>query len=78
MVIKCKDYDKNRKDCLNCNDYYKRYEIMEKDAGEQELGMDFREDVGDLIGQSLKAGRYNMTLAEILTEIEKSWWPLDE
>lgn len=55
---------------------YERYEKMEEEAGKNEVGSDFREGVGDIFGKALKDSKGNMTLEELLKEIEewyKTW-----
>lgn len=52
---------------------YERYEKMEEEAGKNEVGADFREGVGDILGNALKDGKENMTLKELLEETEK-WY----
>lgn len=74
-------YDKEeeaQKECdlRNSKELYKRYEKMEEKAGDEVLGRDWREGIGDLFGKALRDGKGNMTLAEFLNEIEewnKSW-----
>lgn len=54
---------------------YKRYNKMEEQAGENGVGMDFREAVCDSFSKALKEDRGDMTLAELLDEIEE-WYKI--
>jgi hypothetical protein len=53
------------------NKYGKKYNKLEDIAGENENACDFREDVADLVRYNLEEGNINMTLKELLGEIEK-------
>lgn len=61
---------------INVEDIYKRYEKMEEKAMRDEVAVDWRDGVGDLVGKMLKEGNGNMTLVEFLKKVEewdKNW-----
>lgn len=58
------------KEKLN-NELWERYDKMQEQAGEFSIGADFREYVGDMFGDALKDGKGDMTLKELLIEVEE-------
>jgi hypothetical protein len=55
----------------NINELWERYDKMQEIAGELSIGADFRENVGDIFGDALKEGRGDVSLKELLIEIEE-------
>lgn len=57
------------------NNLYKRYNKIEEQAGDNGVGMDFREAVCDSFSNALREGKGDMTLAKLLDEIEE-WYKI--
>jgi hypothetical protein len=55
------------------NDLWERYDKLQEKCGEEALGRDFRENVGDRYGFALKEGKGDMSLSSLLPEIENAW-----